>query len=179
MENKDIINFSKFFGDKPTQKLSTFKKEDFEDFFVNEEVEEEDDKKSDVKDIPEFDPPVDIEQFVIEDEEPEEIEFEDSLGSYENDSNFTDVKENTENYFAVYKDKIESFSCDVSNGFCTNIDFTLSHNIFTLSIKLLTVIISFPVYVFNPMIINVFNFCVISSNFVHSFFNRSFINVKL
>jgi hypothetical protein len=114
MENKDIINFSKFFGDKPAQKLSTFKKEDFEDFFVNEEVEEEDDKKSDVKDIPEFDPPVDIEQFVIEDEEPEEIEFEDSLGSYENDNNFTDVKENTENYFAVYKDKTESFSCDVS-----------------------------------------------------------------
>jgi hypothetical protein len=115
MENKDIINFSKFFGDFTNPKLSSFSKEDFKDFFINEEEEPKEEKKAEVvKDIPEFDPPVDIEQFVIDEEEPEETDFEDSLGSYDNEHNYTKVKENVENYFAVYKDKTESFSCDVS-----------------------------------------------------------------
>lgn len=111
MENKDIINFSKFFEGFDSSRHTDFNKEDFKNIF-EEEVNEE--KEEVVKDIPEFDPPVDIEQFVITEEEPEETDFEDSLGSYDNKNNYTEVKESTDNYFSVYKDKVENFSCDVS-----------------------------------------------------------------
>lgn len=110
MKNKDIINFSKFFEGKSNPKLSAFDKNEFKDFFVGEEKDE----TEKIKDTPEFDPPVDIEEFIIKDEEVEEIDFEDSLGSYDNEHNFTKVKESVENYFKVYRDKSESFSCDVS-----------------------------------------------------------------
>lgn len=125
MENKDIVNFSKFFEEKVNSKLSQFRKEDFGDFFLNEEKQEETDflvdtteeiekvEKS-VKPEPAFDPPVNPETFVIDEEEPEEIEVEDSLGSYQNKNNFTKVEEQNENYYSVYKDKSENFSCDVS-----------------------------------------------------------------
>ena len=43
MENKDIINFSKFF-ESDFSTPSSFKKEDFNDFFLSEEVEKEDDE---------------------------------------------------------------------------------------------------------------------------------------
>ena len=36
MENKDIVNFSKFFESDFTSKPSSFKKEDFNDFFLSE-----------------------------------------------------------------------------------------------------------------------------------------------
>jgi hypothetical protein len=44
MKNKDIVNFSKFFESDFTSKPSSFKKEDFNDFFLAEEAEKEDDK---------------------------------------------------------------------------------------------------------------------------------------
>lgn len=117
MNNKEIINFSEFFEGEPSPKLSQFNKDDFKDFFISEEVQEEkkpkSEKKTEVKPEPVFDPPVEVEDFVIDEEDPEELEFEDSLGSYQNKNNFTQVKENVDNFYPVYKDKSESFSCDV------------------------------------------------------------------
>ena len=124
MENKDIVNFSKFFDTDFTKKRDSFKKEDFNDFFLNEDAEDESEflvnnvdeiekKEKSVKPEPAFDPPVQPDQFIIDEDEPEELEVEDSLGSYQNKQNFTKVQEEVENYYSVYKDKNENFSCDV------------------------------------------------------------------
>lgn len=124
MENKDIVNFSKFFETDFTKKTNSFKKEDFNDFFLNEDAEDESEflvdtvdeiekKEKSVKPEPAFNPPVQPEQFIIDEDEPEELEVEDSLGSYQNKQNFTKVQEEVENYYSVYKDKNENFSCDV------------------------------------------------------------------
>ena len=124
MENKDIVNFSKFFETDFTKKKNSFKKEDFNDFFLNEDAEDESEflvnnvdeiekKEKSVKPEPAFNPPVQPEEFIIDEEEPEELEVEDSLGSYQNKQNFTKVQEEVENYYQVYKDKSENFSCDV------------------------------------------------------------------
>jgi hypothetical protein len=115
---KEIINFSKFFESGSKPKLSDFRKEDFYEI-VNEEEKSEKDKVE-VEEV--FDPPVNIEDFVEDDEEIEETDFEDSLPTYSNKQSFTKVKELkeekeeeiTEDYYPVYKDKSETFSCDVS-----------------------------------------------------------------
>jgi hypothetical protein len=126
MENKDIINFSEFFDTGKPSKLNSFKKEDFSDFFLTEEVKKEDDdylvntfdeiekKEKSVKPDPVFDPPVQPEEFIIDEEEPEELEVEDSLRSYQNKNNYTKVQEDVDNYYPVFKDKSENFSCDVT-----------------------------------------------------------------
>lgn len=111
MDNKDVINFSKFFEEELTSRLSNLDN----DLFLSEEIVTKKPiaKKSKPQVDDAFDPPVDIEDFVPEDEDPEELDFEDSLGSYENEKNFTKVKEDVSNYYSVYKDKVENFSCDV------------------------------------------------------------------
>jgi hypothetical protein len=116
MNQKDIINFSKFFETELTSKLSQFSKDDFSEFFVNEESDQEVEihKLEVAESEPPFDPPVEIEDFEIDEEEPAELDVEDSLGSYQNKNNFTKVKESVENFYPVYKDKSENFSCDVS-----------------------------------------------------------------
>jgi hypothetical protein len=124
MENKEIINFSKFFESDFTKKKNSFKKEDFSDFFLNEDAEDESEflvdtvdeiekKEKSVKPDPAFNPPVQPEQFIIDDNEPEELEVEDSLRSYQNKNNFTKVQEQVDNYYPVFKDKSENFTCDV------------------------------------------------------------------
>jgi hypothetical protein len=124
MENKDIVNFSKFFETDFTKKKNSFKKEDFNDFFLNEDAEDESEfsvntvdeiekKEKSVKPDPAFNPPVQPEQFIIDEDEPEELEVEDSLGSYQNKQNFTKVQEKVDNYYSVFKDKSENFTCDV------------------------------------------------------------------
>ena len=124
MENKDIVNFSKFFETDFTKKKNSFKKEDFNDFFLNEDAEDESEfsvntvdeiekKEKSVKPDPAFNPPVQPEQFIIDEDEPEELEVEDSLGSYQNKQNFTKVQEQVDNYYSVFKDKSENFTCDV------------------------------------------------------------------
>jgi hypothetical protein len=122
MENKDIINFSKFF--ESSGKTNTFKREDFSDFFVNDnETETENESKSEIEFDPSkifkieepelqepFDPPIKPEEFVIDEEDPEELDFEESLPEPKHK-----IKENVSNddFYAVYKDKSENFSCDV------------------------------------------------------------------
>jgi hypothetical protein len=122
MENNDIVNFSSFFERKTDKKLSEFKKEDFSDFFVMESEDSEpaldttkeiEKKEKSVEPEPAFDPPVQPEDFVIDDEEPKELEVEDSLRSFQNKNNFLKVQEEVDNYYEVYKDKSENFSCDV------------------------------------------------------------------
>ena len=124
MENKDIVNFSKFFETDFTKKKNSFKKEDFNDFFLNEDAEDESEflvdtvdeiekKEKSVKPDPAFNPPVQPEQFIIDEDEPEELEVEDSLGSYQNKNNYTKVQEQVDNYYPVFKDKSENFTCDV------------------------------------------------------------------
>ena len=126
MENKDIINFSEFFDTDKPSKLNSFKKEDFSDFFLTEEAKKgEDDylvntfdeiekKEKSVKPEPVFNPPVQPEEFIIDEDEPEELEIEDSLPSYQNKNNYTKVQEDVDNYYPVFKDKSENFSCDVT-----------------------------------------------------------------
>jgi len=124
MENKDIVNFSKFFESDFTSKPTSFKKEDFNDFFLSEEVEKEDDflvntvdeiekKEKSVKPEQAFNPPVQPEEFIIDEDDPEELEVEDSLRSYQNKNNYTKVQEQVDNYYPVFKDKAENFTCDV------------------------------------------------------------------
>jgi hypothetical protein len=120
MENLDIINFSKFFEGNYTQKINDFKKEDFQDFFINEEINETKEeevaypttkvKQEEPKVQEPFNPPVKPKQFVIEEEEPEDLDIEDSLP----DPKYA-LKENVadSNFYSVYKDKPENFSCDV------------------------------------------------------------------
>jgi len=126
MENKDIINFSEFFDTDKPSKLNSFKKEYFSDFFLTEEAKKEEDdylvntfdeiekKEKSVKPEPAFDPPVQPEEFIIDEDEPEELEIEDSLPSYQNKNNYTKVQEDVDNYYPVFKDKSENFSCDVT-----------------------------------------------------------------
>jgi len=124
MENKDIINFSKFFESDFTSKTNTFKKEDFADFFLNdEELDQENESKDEMEFDPStifkneepkvqepFNPPVQPEEFVIDEEDPEELDFEESLPEPK-----YQVKENAvqESFYSVYRDKTENFSCDV------------------------------------------------------------------
>jgi hypothetical protein len=124
MNKPDIINFSEFF-DSSAPKLSKFDKNEFKDFFledieteVSESTIEELEKigkeiEKQVKPAEAFNPPVDIKQFVIDEEDPKELEEEESLPSIKNKNNFNKVEESVEDYFLVYKDKTENFSCDV------------------------------------------------------------------
>lgn len=111
MENNGIINFASFFEESNSPRKDVFKKEDFGDFFLPEDIfesEEKEEKKEKEEKIdldPSFDPPVDPKSFIIE-----EPDFE-----YDEEESLTPIKEEVEStdYYAVYKDKSENFSCDV------------------------------------------------------------------
>jgi 6-pyruvoyl-tetrahydropterin synthase len=93
MENSGIIRFSDFFkGEVKTN--SNLKKEDFNEFFLPEESITES----------------------LSNEELEEVQ--DELDQYPYNSNEDkweeeESNESVENYYLVYKDKLEDFSCDV------------------------------------------------------------------
>lgn len=127
MNKKEVINFSEFFGDKPQSKLSKFNKDDFKDLFIEESKEETqvinklpdevedivDEIKSEFEPTEEFNPPVKAEDFYVEDEEVEELEFEDSIPSTTNKNNYNKIKESKNDYYPLFRDKTENFSCDV------------------------------------------------------------------
>jgi hypothetical protein len=109
MENNGIINFNDFFKGDDTKK-SNFNKEDFNDFFLPEDSETE----SIVESI------VNEETFENEKEQPphnsKEEEYEEDRGIVENEEEETHPIESNEsvvNYYSVYKDKSEDFSCDI------------------------------------------------------------------
>jgi hypothetical protein len=129
MENSAIINFSNFFEGEPTPKLGDVKF-DLKDFFINEESSESVEKPKSPKKpkiekpvIQEpFNPPVESEDFIIDEEEPEKLDFEKFLPepNYEIEENFSPepsyLSEESsvgDSFYPVYKDKSENFSCDV------------------------------------------------------------------
>jgi len=68
---------------------------------------------------PSFDPPVDVEELLISDpiSDKDQVEEEEYLPSLSNDNNFNDVEEeekiSKDDYYPVFKDKFENFSCNV------------------------------------------------------------------
>jgi len=140
----DKNDFSKPLFDKiveskepPTKIVKTFSKDEFskplvaesgiEELFENEIVEEKstddevvypevvDDIVEEPKVDPTFDPPVQPEEFVIEDEPTiKQVEEEEYLPSLDNENNFNKVKETEDkDYYTVYNDKFENFNCNV------------------------------------------------------------------
>lgn len=96
MEKTGIINFKDFFNDDESSK-SNFNKEDFNDFFLPENSEENDMNEK--------------EKPIVESVSNEEEEYEDD--SIENEEEETSPVESNDNYYSVYKDKSEDFSCDI------------------------------------------------------------------
>jgi acetyl/propionyl-CoA carboxylase alpha subunit len=113
MEKKPgITHFSDFY--KTNEKKSGFNKEDFNDFFLPEDLEEE------------------INESFEPDEEEEEEEVQESPKSSKKESPKSSKKESpeeeeeeeeeeepkeeekNENFYSLYKDKSENFSCDIS-----------------------------------------------------------------
>lgn len=111
MENgkKDIINFMDFFKteEKPVFKTD-FKKEDFENFFIEEEepITEEKfvEKKIEKIDklIKEVDSIKEEVTHILEEVEEDTIEEEEI------------VKETNDDFYPLYRDKNENFSCDIN-----------------------------------------------------------------
>lgn len=117
MEKPNVINFSDFF-EKNEDSKPKFNKEDFNDFFLAE-----DEVKEEVEEIIEsIEEESDDNSIQIEEEfdlkesyEEEEEEEEDATDSYEEETeqNQQHNMEN-ENYYPLYRDKSETFSCDVA-----------------------------------------------------------------
>ena len=115
MENNGIINFNDFFKGEESKK-SDFKKEDFNDFFLPEDSEtepiveslanEEAKEIENSKEQPAYDPKAEEnaeeDRAVVENEE-----------EYEEETHPLESNESVENYYSVYKDKSEDFSCDI------------------------------------------------------------------
>lgn len=137
MDKRGIINFSKFYSDikegrkpfnkedflnevKESENLKPLTKKVKESVKKDEETVEYPEVVSEIIEEPAvqdvFEPPVNPESFVIEEpkeiskEEEEEKEIE-SIPSLTNKNNFNQVEEN---YYPVYKDKFENFTCNVS-----------------------------------------------------------------
>ena len=114
MENNGIINFNDFFKSDESKK-SNFNKEDFKDFFLPEDSEPEAIVESLANE----------EALEIENEKeqpphnPKEEEYEEDRGivkneeEYEEETHTIESNESVENYYSVYKDKSEDFSCDI------------------------------------------------------------------
>jgi len=110
MENNGIINFNDFFKSNDSKK-SNFKKEDFNDFFLSEESDsiteslanEEAMEIENQEEQPAYDP------------KAEENDEEDKAVVYnEEEMEEKDhIIESVGNYYSVYKDKSEDFSCDI------------------------------------------------------------------
>jgi len=127
MNKKEVINFSEFFGDKPQSKLSKFNKDDFKDLFIEESKEETEVINSlpqeveelideiDLIDEPleEFNPPVKAEDFYTDETEIEEPDFDEQIPSSSNKNNYSKIKESKNDYYPLFRDKTENFSCDV------------------------------------------------------------------
>jgi hypothetical protein len=113
MENNGIINFNDFFKSDDSKK-SNFNKEDFNDFFLPEE--------SDSETITESLANEEAMEIENQEEQPaynpkaEENAEEDKAVFYEEKEEETHIIESNEsvdNYYSVYKDKSEDFSCDI------------------------------------------------------------------
>jgi hypothetical protein len=130
MENKGIINFMDFFKDNPIKLESDFNKEDFKDFFIQEEsskseehlteeLAEEKLQKLDklMKEVDSLKDEVNVILEEVEEETnntktitkkiiKEEVEIE--------EEEYEDIQENNDDdFYPLYKDKSEIFNCDI------------------------------------------------------------------
>ena len=130
MENKGIINFMDFFKDNPIKLESDFNKEDFKDFFIQEEsskneehlteeLAEEKLQKLDklMKEVDSLKEEVNVILEEVEEETnntktitkkiiKEEVEIE--------EEEYEDIQENNDDdFYPLYKDKSEIFNCDI------------------------------------------------------------------
>jgi hypothetical protein len=123
MENKGIINFSDFIGDDKI-KNTDFNREEFNDFFLpenqnenNEQLETTDSEVSNTETEKVEEKVVEsvetVESVEENSEEPiKEIEEEKIIEEVEEE--VVSTVESNENYYSVFKDKSEDFSCDIS-----------------------------------------------------------------
>lgn len=114
MEKTGIINFADFFGDNDPKK--SFNKEDFNDFFLPEEettqVVEESDINESLSEIEEKEEIKSLEKEVENlSQEVDELEKEVEKEEVEEEIH---TNESTDNYYSVFKDKSEDFSCDIA-----------------------------------------------------------------
>lgn len=110
MAKKSVIHFSDFIKDKITTNES-FNKDDFNDFFLEENMSQPElDSEENYDEEPGF---IDVEESepgeFYEDEAQEEEEEEDD-DAFETEEL---VESSKENFYTVYKDKSEDFSCDI------------------------------------------------------------------
>jgi hypothetical protein len=126
MENKGIINFMDFFKENPIKLESDFNKEDFKDFFTEEVTKTEeqfteeklikmdelmkkvDSLKEEAQNIEslyglEKENTIKSNKSVITEEIAEEVEEYEDINESDDD-----------NYYTLYKDKSETFSCDIT-----------------------------------------------------------------
>ncbi len=128
MENKGIINFSDFIGDDKI-KNTDFNREEFNDFFLpenqNQNAEELTTTDLEVSGVSE--PIEEVDEKIVEsimeesDKSTKEIveeknveEVEEVEESEETQEEVVSTVESNENYYSVFKDKSEDFSCDIS-----------------------------------------------------------------
>lgn len=104
MEKKPgITHFSDFY--KINEKKSGFNKEDFNDFFLPEDLEEE---------INEGFEPDEEEEEELQEESPKSSKKESPKEEEEEEEESPKEEEKNENFYSLYKDKSENFSCDIS-----------------------------------------------------------------
>ena len=104
MEKKPgITHFSDFY--KTNEKKSGFNKEDFNDFFLPEDLEEEVNES--------FEPDEEEEEEEVQEESPKSSKKE-SPEEEEEEEEEPKEEEKNENFYSLYKDKSENFSCDIS-----------------------------------------------------------------
>ena len=104
MEKKPgITHFSDFY--KTNEKKSGFNKEDFNDFFLPEDLEEEVNES--------FEPDEEEEEEEVQEESPKSSKKE-SPEEEEEEEQDPKEEEKNENFYSLYKDKSENFSCDIS-----------------------------------------------------------------
>lgn len=128
MENKGIINFSDFIGDDKI-KNTDFNREEFNDFFLpenqNQNVEELTTTDLEVSGVSQ--PIEEVDEKIVEsvmeesDKSTKEIveektveEVEEVEESEETQEEVVSAVESNDNYYSVFKDKSEDFSCDIS-----------------------------------------------------------------
>ena len=94
MENESVINFLDFIKDKKDSKVNEFNKSDFDEFFIPkdtiEEEEEVDDHDEELEEIKEQN--ITIIEDIIEEK----------------------IDNQMDNYYSLFKDISENFSCDIS-----------------------------------------------------------------
>lgn len=128
MENKGIINFSDFIGDDKI-KNTDFNREEFNDFFLpenqNQNVEELTTTDLEVSGVSQ--PIEEVDEKIVEsvmeesDKSTKEIveektveDVEEVEESEETQEEVVSAVESNDNYYSVFKDKSEDFSCDIS-----------------------------------------------------------------